>query len=595
MKGKNALAIALSPAAVSLPVLLLQTPLALALAFSTRMSKFQDNPIMMLGLAWLYLGGAALCFVIGKWCLDNFGRLQTFRIQFTLGIWFFAGLQSVILSELAHALAGGEQLSLQVRLAYIPLVWIASIYSATTVLQSRRSYLDKFEALQADTLALRSHKNSANQALADERRQLIDTVRGRVKPELESISAEIMSLKSALNPEQFVAVLRQVDDYSLQTLRKQISELNSDLDAGVEQVQNPDVSELPKFQVHQLRPDPARSLRIVLGITLGLMLTVLDLSQLKVALLQLSAIFVPIILINIARTKIARVRRIPKAYSVLATSFIVGALLMALAAGGFNFRATSNQQPYPLVGYVIVSLIIILGAFGKYFTASLKVATQNQSDINEQLKDEVRRSELARHVVHRDLVRILHGPIQGRLAAVRMKLHLLNDSSLHGDNNIAHQEIDALSALLKEVSQDIEALGTEQQASEKVNLLMALDELAYKWEGMLDVGIHIATDAEKYLESSDALKQKIVSACSEAVTNATRHGNATKVTLNIELAKNSSAIQLVAQDNGGGAALGVTAGIGLQDMEADGGMWRFEPSQTGARFCVEFLLTPVHA
>ena len=588
--GNKAIAVALSPAALSLPVLLLQAPLALALAFSTRMSKFQENPIMMFGLSWLYLGGAALCFSIGKWCLENWHSLVKFRGLFTVGIWFIAGLQSVMLSQLAHALTGGEQLSLKLRLAYVPLIWIASIYSATTVLQSRHDYRNQLRVLQGATDSLKDAESSAQQALQSERLKLIDTVRNQIAPELTLISAEVTAMKSALDTDQYSAILEQVDDYSLGTLRKQIAELNSEIGTNSTETHSSDVPDPHQFQIRNLTIDSSRSLRIALAITLGLMLPILDPRQLVVALLQIVATFIPIVLLDLVRTKSRLTRNVPPGSWVIAALVFTLALWFKLDATRLSLRVTTTSPQIPIVGYMIVLLSVILGSVGKHFKDSLTYASQRQTAINGQLKAEVRRTELARQVVRRDLARILHGPIQGRLAAVRMKLHIFTEQSIHGSLEVDQRDVNQLTELIAQIAHEIETFGEEQDVTNQIHLSESLEALAYKWQGMIDVVLDVSHDAAYAVVNDQFMTKKLVAACSEAVTNATRHGNATRVRLSLNLIASESTLQLLAADNGRGVLFHVVPGIGLRDIEADGGRWSFEPSEIGTRFCVEFSL-----
>jgi signal transduction histidine kinase len=169
-----------------------------------------------------------------------------------------------------------------------------------------------------------------------------------------------------------------------------------------------------------------------------------------------------------------------------------------------------------------------------------------------------------------------------------MKLHLIAERQPSTSTSVSRADIAQLKDLLAEIAHEIETFGDDNEASIDTSLSDLLSALAYKWQGMIDVHHDASTQVLDVLDADTVLKDVVVAACSEAVTNAARHGKATQISLQLGLAEQASIVQLVAQDNGAGVPRTLLPGIGLKDIEADGGNWHFEPCEGGARFCVEF-------
>ena len=582
-----------SPSALSLPVLLLQIPLALGLASSTRIPQIHQHPGMKIGLAWVFTASAALSFYAANWCLEHSAKLERLRAQFTLFTWLMAAFASVATTQFIHHLVGGEQIPLQMRLVNVPLMWIASIYGATVAIESRRLYREQFLALQQTTKSLREKDTAARRLLQSERQQLIETVRAQIKPELKSIASEIVCLQSTLESEDFSRILSQVDDYSIQTLRTLIAELNETEDASLTKSQEWDFPEPPKLNVSSLTLDPARSFRVALGIGLILILPMRGVRESALGMLNVAVILLPTVILNFLRTRIALAKNVPQAFWVLSACISVPALIDISYTHWLGLPLESRNHYFPVLGCIFIELSIILGAVGKYFSDAYSLTIDKQQAINQQLATEVQRTEYSRQVVRRDMARILHGPIQGRLAAVRMKLHLIAETSLSTSTTVSHADVNQLTDLLEQISHEIETFGDELTPTGTQSAQDSLAALAIKWQGMLDVQSQMPAEVMKVLDADGTLKRKIVAASSEAVTNAARHGKATQIFVTLDIVKQASVIELQAQDNGRGVPHKLQPGMGLQDIEADGGTWRLEPCASGAKLHVEFPLKSI--
>jgi len=592
VRSAKYLRILLSPSALSLPVLLLQIPLSIGLAFSSRIPRIHEHPGLTLGFAWLIFTSAALIFYASNWCLEHSTGFERHRGKVTLLTWLMTGLSSVAIAQVVHHLVGGgEQVPPQVLLVNVPMMWIASIYGATVVIESRRQYLEKFNALQGATKSLRQLEASVHQSLQLERNKLIDTVRARIKPELELISSEIASMQSSANTKDLLQISTQVDDYSLQTLRALIVELNETNTLNTTMRPELDLPESPKLAVSNLTLDPARSFRLALVVGVVLLLPLRGLGECLATMTRVAGVFLPIVLLNLVRQRSTIAKKFPEVFWVLTACLLVLVFMLILYSNWLQSPIASRQHFFPILGWIYIELSIILGAVSKYFSDAFSLASQKQEALNEQLIAEVQRSEYARQVFRRDVARILHGPIQGRLAAVRMKLHLIAERSPSTPASTNQSDIAQLTELLAQIASEIETFGADSGLPVDASLKDALHALAYKWQGMIDVVHEVPTQVARALDTEKGLKNRVVAACSEAVTNAARHGKATHIYLQLKLFDDASVVQLVAEDNGTGLCQKFIPGIGMQDIEADGGTWHIGPGEIGARLRVEFPLT----
>jgi len=513
----------------------------------------------------------------------------------TLIAWLLVGLQSKPTSVALQHFLGGQQPSYGWRTFLIPVTWFASLASVTHVLQSRSEFKDTYERLQQTATTLYELERTSQQELDAGRRQLIDTVQQTIQPELQHIASEIRDLGNRVTADGFRRLLQQVDNYSTHTVRRLIDELFTETSAS--EVALPMAAarkRLPRLDFRQLSLNPRGTFWIAFIVSMTATLPASSPHEQIAMVTQVVVLLSPVVVLNRLQRWHRLAKRIqPVVWVIVACMCVVG-LRLSLPNDSPLLVLHKHPPAMALVMAALYALSILLGSLNQYFVSSYIEATREQTHVNAQLALSVEKNEAARQVVRRNVGRIMHGPIQGRLAAIRLKLHILSETTSTSKPYLDEVDATQLLDLLEQISHEIENLSDETENTPIQSLVEALNALAGKWRGIIRFTFDISSQANEELMHAKDLTQKITAACSEAITNASRHGYATRVELSVDLSPNGN-LQLTVVDDGTGVEQSLTAGIGLHDIEADGGQWRFEPSDTGAVLRIEFPLQFIKA
>jgi len=586
-----------NPIALSRPVLLLQIPLALALGFGTRSTALRQNPFLVLLFATLFIIGAGICFALGNWSLARFSALERNRSLVTLITWLVTGFLCVGISEISHVVALhllhpqviGSPLPQTTRLLFIPPMWLASLLATSHVFQSRTDYLVKFRQLAQTNFLLSEAEELSEKEIDNERQKLIAIVSETIKPELRLIATEIRGLETPSSPNaQIAKMLDQIDNYSLKTLRQLIKDLDEVVVLEYTHLKHIPVMENPKLKLRELPLDPLRSLRIAAFVGGSLLLPVVGVRVDVLWLIQVLLIFMPVFGIYALRTGLKFLKAPEILWTLLGFVSVIIMRLFGVSALSQVQTATSHQY-LPYISGTLFGFSVLIGSIDRYFIDSYQKIFSQQELANSQLIEKLDWINNEQQLVRKNFARLLHGPIQSRLAAVRMRLHILADASSIGLTEFDQVSINQIADMVEQITHEIETLAEPVATSDSTSVADELDALKINWKGLMEITIDLTAEVIAVLDQNSNLSHKVKSACTEAITNACRNGKANELTISLELADDGQTVVFVVQDNGIGVNGPVQPGFGLKDIAADGGNWSFEPCEKGARFKVEFV------
>lgn len=585
-----------NPAALSRPVLLLQIPLALVLGFGTRSTALRQNPFLILLLATLFIIGAGICFALGNWILARFSATERNRVTVTLTTWLVTGFFWVGISETFHFVA--EQvihpqvtdgpLPLTTRLLFIPPMCLAILLTTSNVVHSRAEYFSKFRQLVQTTALLSEDEKLSTQEFHRERQNLITMVSETISPELRLIAAEMRDLEKSSSPNsQSAKVLDQIDNYSLKTLRQLIKDLDEVVVLESTHLKHIHVMEKPKLKMRDVPLDPLRSLRIAAFVGGVLLLAVVDVRVIVPWLIQVLVIFVPVFGICALRIGL----KFLKAPEILWTLLGFASVILMRLFGVSALSQVQAATPHQYLAYISGTLFgfsVLLGSIDRYFIDSYQKIFIEQELANSQIIEKLDGINSEQQLVRKNFVRLLHGPIQSRLAAVRMRLNILVDASSIGLTEHNQLGINQIAGMVDTIVHEIETLAEPVAKSDSRRVGDELNDLKTNWKGLIEITVELPLDISEVLNQNLNLSQKVTLACAEAITNSCRNGKANKLTISFELAEYGQTLVLVCHDNGLGVSEKVEPGFGLREIADAGGKWSFEHCEKGARFRVAF-------
>ncbi len=266
------------------------------------------------------------------------------------------------------------------------------------------------------------------------------------------------------------------------------------------------------------------------------------------------------------------------------TALLAGTLLLALAVtaalSGFAVHALTGGPNTAItlsiltVGMLVAVLIALLQGIEHLLNAvDAELATTNAA-----LEHEVARVNAVAWHQRNQLAVALHGPVQTAVTAAAMRL----EQAPVGD-------AEALAAARELIGDAIGRLDTRSEHVDGIEV--QLGELARAWDGLCAVTWTIEADALVAIDADATIASAVGDICTEACSNAVRHGAATIV----EIAATTAADRLHLRIANDGADPGERRGGGLGSamLDAVALAWRRGRVDGRTVLDVELALEPV--
>lgn len=257
--------------------------------------------------------------------------------------------------------------------------------------------------------------------------------------------------------------------------------------------------------------------------------------------------------------------------------FLLVSNLLAIGAGIVATKLVSPdwlsaQTAVQVIGLCVAVFVAGLTAAGMSRAVSgLRKDSELLAEQNRLIAEETVKLEDSISRLRRQVAQVLHGPVQGRLAAVALALHLYVDGQKN-DRVVSHEAtFRRCRALLEQANIDIGViLNGGPESIEPINV--QLTQLAQRWVGLIDVDYSVSATAQSIIDTSPALASRVGSVVEEAVNNSVTHGRAPLVSITVDDAP-TGGIHLHVLDNGRGLPQEVVPGFGLRDIQAISEEW----------------------
>lgn len=230
---------------------------------------------------------------------------------------------------------------------------------------------------------------------------------------------------------------------------------------------------------------------------------------------------------------------------------------IGLRAGIFSSFAlltsvSANTFVHVLSGLNTLNPPMILGvtlfyAVLAWLIALLTTSSNSLKSINAELiaaNISVKRKLVAENASARhfelEVSRILHGSVQDAIAASLKKVQ-----SLPQGTQLSPKD---LSALRSPIENSLRLLLSPGLASQNVN--KAVNDLSKLWSGVVDIDVELEEQATSVLEESNISSGVAIEIIREAVSNAIRHGNASKIHIHVSLVQQFKDVMIEVSNNG---------------------------------------------
>ncbi len=181
---------------------------------------------------------------------------------------------------------------------------------------------------------------------------------------------------------------------------------------------------------------------------------------------------------------------------------------------------------------------------------------------------------------------VLHGSVQSRLTAVALSLQVHMDEVSSGGHPDKRRLLARVTMLLEQAAADVQSVFAEEPPPASVDKQM--QAMRTRWLGLLDISWGMSPRAAEVLGNDPECAAWVLEILGEAITNASRHGEAGSVDLRIDVDHETGTMLIVsATDDGVGPASDVREGLGTQRIRARGGSWALGVGpEGGARMTV---------
>jgi len=549
--------------------------------FSEQISSWQATSIAILAP----LIGLVV-FSLGSWVSRRYPSPAPWH---SVALWTISGASISLTALSLRTLSTGTR---QIHVTGIVLFTVfALILAGTTVygLTSLSSKRNLVKQLQETQLTLRAIRADAAEFAKDQSQRLADAIAVIILPEIGRLRDELAGMNDTPAITRLEELRTSAGAYSAEVVRPLSHELSphgittgeSALSVANENLSNPADRSIHDRATEILGIIFAARINIPLAVIASVLLFVAQFNLGCTGVPATASIsFLGIMLLAGLMTRVTLLRKAPWSSLWL---FAVSLLALAvyrwvISSGGPSCRWATSDWELAAANIVAVVLMLILSVVFEGARQNTEASVALNA-VNLELEQEAHKLQRNASISHDQIAHLLHGPVQGGLAAISMALNAHLAQVRQGDDPSVAELRQQINVLLDGVEGDVQNLRSRSGAV-PLPLPEFLESLAVRWRGLATLYISTNSDADSFLSRHPILAQDVIRSVEEAVTNASRHGNARRVDISyfctpVDPNKPSGEIQFVmtVTDDGLGPASTVKPGLGLNSISAAGGLW----------------------
>ena len=516
-----------------------------------------------------------------------FGRgLIASRSWYAPTLWALAGAVTALAASIMRSMAVGAVLIAPGALALSAIFTVLLVGVTTTGVASLASRQRQMRVLAAQQGRLIDMRAEAEGYVHYQSSELARIVEGVVSPEIVRLREDVLALDASADADRLQGIYDEIATYSNDVVRGISHEMSTPTVLPL----LPDVrSDSDGRLMARLIGSARVNAPLTLLLALLLLLAQSSWGCLGVTSMAVSAFVVVTIAVGSVGL-IGRLRRAPWSLAWLMMSAALGFLAYRLVLDAGPEQCLWASTPLESATGAIVGVVLFLG-LTVVVEASMQAAARVEmlEVTNRDLSEITGRLNHLGLVTREQVAELLHGPVQGRLAAVSLAIRLHMDSLQRGEDPSLSDLKRRVDHLLDETSRDLQRLGREPVDSSR-DVAERLTAVVRQWQGFLDLTVDTDALVVDVLHGHPDAAERLARCLDEAVTNASRHGGARRVMARCRI-EEGSLLVLDVLDDGIGVIDSPTAGIGLESVTASGGVWQFVPvSGTGAHLRVTWIV-----
>lgn len=523
---------------------------------------------------WLFAGLVAhavatiLMFLLRHAFLPR-GQYLTAPIR-TLAI-FIAGssIRSAVIGLLTFQLELAPSTLFGYRIFAGSLIGALTLSVITVIAAVAKEHAQTQANLDSERLALVNAKQSAQDAIEKQRLEIEEILQNSVEPALNEIAVNLADseIYSSSDLKRSADSITLFIESKLRPLAESFHQRRA--------IRVPEVSlnghkhalaSIPKFvTLHKVTSPLAIYLVLIGPNTTGLYPY-----RGYMSLLLVIVMFAPMLIIQIAALSLPVARRpIPGRLAILVLTilFATSWLPAIYIAGIFEIDIIQqfNFIPTLTIGTTLVGLLV---TYGFIIDQELIRYQSELFEANQALELELNRTSQRVWLLRQQAAQILHGSVQSSLTAANMRIR-------------GAEAVD--DALLARVREDVEraSIAISSFGNNEIKLKESLTQISDLWQGVCDVDFHYSPELIDSIPNDSVSAHCINEIVKECVSNALRHGQASKVTVSFFDSQDGSISILVT--NNGNPTLSSEQGVGSQMLDEVTMSWSREFSESGVQ------------
>ncbi|MCH9839985.1 MAG: hypothetical protein K0U56_02855 [Actinomycetia bacterium] len=525
-------------------------------------------------------------FSLGSWALRRYSTPAPWH---SVALWTTSGASISLIALSLRTVATGTW---QIRIAGIGLYTVfalilggTTIYGLTT-LSSKRNLVNQLLETQRKLRAIRA---DAAEFARDQSQRLADAIAMVIIPEIGRLRDELAGMNDAPAITRLEELRTSVGAYSAEVVRPLSHELSPQGITPGESVLSVGNQNYADDSDRRSQGRVSEILGIIFSARINIPLAVIASALLFVAQFNLGCTGVPAVAslsflgIMLLGGLVARVTLLRKAPWSSLWLFAVSILAFTsyrwvISTGGPSCRWATSNWELAFANILAVLLLLLLSIVFEGARQNTETSVALKA-VNLELEEEAHNLQRNASISHDQIAHLLHGPVQGRLAAISMALNVHLAQVHRGESPSVAELREQINVLLDGVEGDVRNLISRSDAAPPP-FPEFLESLALRWRGLATLHISGNSEADSYLSRNSLLAQHVIRSVEEAVTNASRHGNARRVDISyfcqpVDPNEPAGDIQLVMNvtDDGLGPASTVNPGLGLNSISAAGGQW----------------------
>jgi signal transduction histidine kinase len=432
------------------------------------------------------------------------------------------------------------------RLSTVAFGFLSSSVLSSLLVSYAREFARDNQKLVASAKSLIETRAQASQRIADRKQALLESI----KAQIFSALSKVQGRSAAEDTLQMRALIDDVVRPISYDLAR-----NVEADSAKSQIEIEPKVDWFKVNSHALRANPFHWLASTAALSIIIAPFLVTTFQFSGALAVLGFAVTFSLLSLLAKNQWSR---IPLAWSVPARvalfSFANAVIAVAISPlisliSGFDLLESSRMVAWVILCNLIAwTVALVIGA--------IKLLETNKQALTDSV-DELKREVIALNGSYRQLQqgisRALHGPVQEAITVALLKLE---------SNTSSKTQASLAEDLRHRIAKSLEVLDAPTQIATDVR--KALEDLKELWSDAVDITFNVDLEQLTLLHLHPWSSRVLGELAREACSNAIRHGNATKISIEIETSRDTNSACLRVENNGEAIPENPRYGLGSQ-------------------------------